>query len=299
MPAIGTPSLDQIRVFLTVVEIGSFAGAARKLNRATSAVSYTIANLEQQLGVKLFDREHTRKPVLTDAGQAVLAKAHAVSSGVDDLRASVRGLLDGLEAELTVVVDVMFPPARVADALKAFETTFPTVKLRLYMEALGAVPQLVQRGIATVGFGGGMRIVGGGLEMISLGDVEMIPVAAPGHPLAQLQGAAKPGEARRHRQLILTVRSQFEEGDDVGIFAAEAWRLADLGAKRALLLAGTGWGNMPIPTISEDLAAGRLVRLDLPEIGSGRYLLHALYRTHSPPGPAARWLIQRFVDQTD
>ena len=53
----GTPTLDQLRVFLTVVETGSFAAAARKLNRATSVVSYSIANLEAQLGVSLFDRE--------------------------------------------------------------------------------------------------------------------------------------------------------------------------------------------------------------------------------------------------
>jgi DNA-binding transcriptional LysR family regulator len=296
LPTIGTPSLDQIRVFLIVVETGSFAAAARKLNRATSAVSYTIANLEQQLGVKLFDREQTRLPVLTDAGQAVLAKAHAVSTGVDDLRASVKGLLDGLEAEVTAVVDVMFPPARLVDAVQAFEANFPTVKLRLYMEALSAVPQLVHRGIAAVGFGGGLRTVEAGLEMITLGDVEMIPVAAPSHPLAQMK-APGPGDSRRYRQLILTVRSHFDEGDDVGIFAADSWRLADLGAKHALLLAGIGWGNMPEPSVRDDLASGKLVRLELPEVGTGRYPLHALYRTHNPPGPAASWLIKRFAEQ--
>jgi DNA-binding transcriptional LysR family regulator len=58
----GTPTLDQLRVFLTVVEVGSFAGAARKLGRATSVISYSIANLETQLGVSLFDRKSTRKP---------------------------------------------------------------------------------------------------------------------------------------------------------------------------------------------------------------------------------------------
>jgi DNA-binding transcriptional LysR family regulator len=291
------PSLDQIRVFLMVVETGSFAGAARKLNRATSAVSYTIANLEQQLGVKLFDREHTRRPQLTEAGQTVLAKAHVVSADVDDLRASVKSLLDGLEAEVIAVVDVMFPPARLVDAVQAFEMNFPTVKLRLHVEALGAVPQLVQRGIAAVGFGGGMHTVGDGLEMISLGDVEMIPVAAPGHPLAQA-GNARPGDARRYRQLILTVRSHFDEGDNVGIFAADAWQLADLGAKHSLLLGGIGWGNMPEPSVHDDLASGRLVRLELPDVGTGRYPLHALYRTHNPPGPAASWLIERFAAQT-
>ena len=61
MPDVGTPSLDQLQVFLVVVETGSFAAAARRLGRATSAISYTIANLETQLGIALFDRERTRK----------------------------------------------------------------------------------------------------------------------------------------------------------------------------------------------------------------------------------------------
>lgn len=49
----GQPTLDQLKVFITVVETGSFAAASRKLNRATSVISYTIANLEAQLGVTL------------------------------------------------------------------------------------------------------------------------------------------------------------------------------------------------------------------------------------------------------
>jgi len=98
------------------------------------------------------------------------------------------------------------------------------------------------------------------LELVHVGEVEMISVAAPNHPLARSRPIA-PGAARRHRQLILTVRMPFSEGPDVGVFAAETWRAADLGAKHALLLAGVGWGNMPEPNIRADLAAGRLVRL--------------------------------------
>ncbi len=296
MPTIGTPSIDQLRVFLTVVETSSFAAAARKLGRATSAVSYTIANLELQLGVKLFDREHTRKPVLTDAGNAILVKAKTVATGVDDLRATVKSLNEGLEAEVVAVVDVMLPPARLVDAVQAFEATYPTVRLHLYVEALSAVAQMVRNGSVAVGFGGGMDVTMPELEMISIGGVEMIPVAAPSHPLAQI-GKGKPGELRRYRQLILTVRSSFDEGRDAGIFAPEAWRLADLGAKHSLLLAGVGWGNMPEPSVRDDLARERLVRLDLPEVGTGTYPLHAIYRTNSPPGPAASWLIQHFVGQ--
>ena len=296
MPDMGTPSLDQLRVFLTVVETGSFAAAGRRLSRATSAVSYTIANLEMQLGIALFDRERTRKPVLTDAGAAVLSKARAVSGGIDDLRASVKGLLSGLEAEVTLVVDVMFPTSRLVDAVQAFEAKFPTVTLRLHVEALSAVAQLVQAGVAGIGVGGVQHTTLPGLEQFKVGDVELIPVAAPQHPLARHQPKL-PGEARQHRQLILTVRSSFTEGEDVGVIGNETWRLTDLGAKHALLLAGIGWGFMPEPIVRADLASARLVRLDLPEGRGGFYLMQAIWRTHSPPGPAAEWMIQHFVSQ--
>ncbi|HEY4041959.1 MAG TPA: LysR family transcriptional regulator [Rhodopila sp.] len=291
----GFPSLDQLRVFLTVVQTGSFTAAARRLGRAVSAVSYTIANLEQQLGVSLFDRDQTRTPNLTTAGAAILAKAKVVATGVDDLRASARALLKGVEAEVTVVVDVMLPSARLVDAVQAFEATFPTVTLALHVEALSAVPQLVRQGGATIGVGGGQLEAEPDLELIQVGEVKMIPVAAPHHPLAR--GPIAPGVSRSFRQLILTVRTPFSEGPDIGVFSTESWRLADLGAKHALLLAGVGWGNMPEPYVEADFAAGRLVRLDLPEARSGLYAFHAMYRTDQPPGPAASWLVQRFKDQ--
>jgi DNA-binding transcriptional LysR family regulator len=281
---------------LTVVETGSFAAAGRRLGRATSAVSYAIANLELQLGVALFDRESTRKPVLTEAGVAVLSKARIVAGGIDDLRASVKGLLSGLEAEVALVVDVMLPTARLVDAAQAFEAKFPTVPLRLFVEALGAVAQLVQTGIAGIGVGGSLHTTMTGIEQVQVGEVEMIPVVAPQHPLAHDQPKL-PGGARRHRQLVLTVRSSFTEGQDVGVLGVESWRLADLGAKHALLLAGSGWGFMPEPVVHDDLASGRLVRLDLPDIRGGFYPLQAIYRADSPPGPAAAWLIQRFESQ--
>jgi DNA-binding transcriptional LysR family regulator len=285
-------------VFLTVVEAGSFTAAAKRLSRAVSAVSYTIGSLEKQLGVALFDREQTRTPRLTSAGSAVLSKAKVVAIGIDDLRASVRALLKGLEAELSLVVDVMLPRERLVKAIQAFEAAFPTVKLRLHMEALSAVAQLVREGGAMIGVGGGLLDVEPDLELIHLGDVVMIPVAAPNHPLARSRPSA-PGAVRHHRQLVLTVRTPFSEGPDVGIFSAETWHVADLGAKHDLLLAGVGWGNMPETNVREDLAAGRLVRLELPEAKSAIYSLQAMYRTDRPPGPAAAWLIQRFVDQVN
>src|SRR5262249_45820741 len=77
------------------------------------------------------------------------------------------------------------------------------------------------------------------------------------------------------------------------------WRLADLGAKHMLLKEGIGWGYMPEPMVREDLEAGRLVRLDMPEYKDGFIRLHAIYRTDTPPGPAGSWLIARFAAQAE
>jgi hypothetical protein len=75
----GTPSLDQLLVLLTVVEEGSFTGAAKRLRRAPSAISYAIDTLEAQLGLALFDRGTTRKPKLTHVGEAIVSEAKAVA----------------------------------------------------------------------------------------------------------------------------------------------------------------------------------------------------------------------------
>lgn len=294
----GFPSLDQLRVFLTVVETGSFAAAGRRLMRATSAVSYSIANLEQQLGVTLFDRESTRKPTLTEAGIAVLSEAQTVSVGVDNLRAKVSGLTAGLEAELGLVVDVMLPTSRLVDALQAFEAEFPTVTLRLYIEALGAVFQLVQSRVADIGISGSLFLSVPDIEHIAVGGVDLIPVAAPTHPLAASHNNA-PGVARNYTQLVLADRSELTKGHDYKVMGVRSWRLADLGSKHALLLAGIGWGNMPVFMVREDILAGRLKRLDIPEWSNTPYNFQAIYRTDTPPRPAAGWMIRRFSQQAD
>lgn len=294
----GTPTFDQLRILLTVVETGSFAGAGRKLNRATSVISYGIANLEAQLGLALFDRESTRKPKLTVAGKAVLAEARAVAQGIDGLRAKVKGLLDGLEAEVNLVVDVMLPSERLGLVLRAFHAEFPTVTLRLHVEALGAVTALVLDRRAVIGISGPLAAEMAGIERIDMGSVTMVPVAAPDHPLARIN-PLPPGAGRDHIQLVLTDRSPLTEGRDFAVQSPRTWRLADLGAKHALLREGIGWGNMPLPMIEADLVTGALVRLAMPDHPGGTYRLSAIYRHDTPPGPAASWLIQQFAQSAD
>ncbi|WBQ15427.1 LysR family transcriptional regulator [Sphingobium yanoikuyae] len=290
----GTPTFDQLRIFLTIVDTGSFAAAGRKLNRAVSVISYGIANLEAQLGVLLFEREGTRKPQLTIAGRALLAEARSIAHGMDGLRAKVKGLLDGLEAEVNLAVDVMLPAERLGKVLRAFAKEFPTVQLRLHAEALGAIVAMVLDRGAVIGISGPLSAGVEGIESMSAGLVPMVPVAAPDHPLGRMEAIA-PGAGRDYTQLVLTDRSRFTEGRDFSVASPKTWRLADLGAKHALLREGIGWGNMPLPMIEADLVAGTLVRLAMPDHPGGTYRFSGIWRRDTPPGPAASWLIEQFV----
>src|SRR2546426_4438722 len=287
-------SLDQLRTFIAAADEGSFSAGGRRLRRAQSVVSQTLANLEAQLGVKLFDRSR-RAPVLTKEGLALLAEARAVVSGMDVFKARAKGLSDGLEPELSIVVDVVFPIERLTSAVAAFQAEFPAVPLRLYVEALGAVLQPVMEGRCAFGVMGSLPTAPAELTREHLLNLRWAFVASPEHPLATFEGPIPTTVLAKHRQLVLTDRSELSHGKDFGVLSATTWRLADLGAKHAFLRAGLGWGGMPLDAIESDLAKGSLVKIRLEDIPESMLVMamSAVFRTDRPPGPAGRWLIER------
>jgi DNA-binding transcriptional LysR family regulator len=133
-----TPSVDQLLVLLTVAEAGSFTAAAKRLGRATSAISYAIDTLEHQLGLSLFDRGTTRKPKLTQQGEAIVSEARAVAHSIETLRARVRGFLHELEPEVLLAVDSMLPSDRLTALLREFHAQFPTVPFVSWWRPLAA-----------------------------------------------------------------------------------------------------------------------------------------------------------------
>jgi DNA-binding transcriptional LysR family regulator len=287
-------SLDQLRTFLAAVDEGSFSAAGRQLGRAQSVVSQTLANLEGQLGVRLFDRTG-RRPVLTEPGRALLPEARAALAGVDRFKARARALSGGLEPELSVAVDVMFPIGVLTEAVAAFRDAFPDTPLRLYVEALGAVLQPVLDGRCAFGVIGSLPAAPPTFATEWLRAVEMAMVAAPNHPLASHPGPIPARVLAQHVQLVLTDRSTLSKGREFGVLSSRTWRLADLGAKHAFLLAGLGWGSMPLHMVQGDLARGALVALRLEDFPTPRYAMSmsAVYPTARPPGPAGQWLVSQ------
>ncbi len=291
-------SMDQLRTFIAAADEGSFSAAGRKLRRAQSVVSHTLANLELQVGFALFDRSG-RYPQLTEAGRALLEDARAAANSMDAFKARARMLGGGLEPELAVAVDVMFPIATLTDAVKAFHHQFPATPLRLYVEAMGAVVQPLLDGRCRIAVIGSLPDIPSDCASDYLVGVPSVIVAAPDHPLAHAKRALTRAEIGKHVQLVLTDRSTLTAGREFGVMSQQVWRLADLGAKHAFLRAGLGWGSMPLHMVEQDLADGALVRLSLkahPLLGTA-FSMHAIWLKDQPPGPAGRWFVDRLKSE--
>ncbi len=285
-------SLDQLRTFVAAVDEGSFSAAARKLKRVQSAVSGWVSGLEAQIGVVLFDRSG-RFPKLTPAGVLLLADARNIVSGVDVLKARAKLMAAGLETELSVVVDVFFPTAAITEAAKAFAGRFPLTPLRLFVEGLGAAYQPVLDGRCSLGILGSLPVAFPSLVSERLGEIRLVMVAAPGHPLARFKRRIPRRELAKHVQLVLTDRSALMTGRDYGVLSPTTWRLADLSTKYAFLKDRVGWGSMPLHMVEQDIAAGTLVVLDVDDMPRTGFMLtmSAFHPASAPPGPAGRWFI--------
>jgi DNA-binding transcriptional LysR family regulator len=291
-------TLDQIRTFIAATDEGSFSGAGRRLKRAQSVVSKTLANLEGQLGVKLFDRS-TRFPVLTDHGRALLAEARAVAGDLDLFRARAKSFAGGLEPELGVAVDIMFPVEVLTATVAAFQKQFPATLLKFDVDS-SAVVEPVLEGRCAIGIVGSWSLVPPQLTCEALFKVRFAMVVSPQHPLATYRQPIPPSVVAKYVQLVHINPADIAPAYGTVKRSQRIWHLSHVGAKLAFLRAGLGFGGLPIHMLEEDLACGTLVEITLAAMPPPVHELamSAIYRTDNPPGPAGRWFISHLQQKS-
>ena len=293
-------SFDQFAVFVAIVDEGSFAAAAKSMNRAHSAITYAIQKLEDQTGALLFDRSAYR-PVLTEAGIALLPRARRILDVVAEYHLVATGLAKGVETEVRLVIDPFIPMDLVTTILKAFHETFPTLQVRLMVEPVETSVRALMDGWADVAITVDYFPLTNQLERSACGLIELVAVAAPAHPLARIAGPIEPEVLRDHLQLILAARPSVATKQDHGIIAVNRWYTTELETKHAMLLAGLGWGSMPRSRVAADIAAGKLVELHPTEWDGldrmPQFPFVVARRKGTALGTAGRWLVERLSEK--
>ena len=288
-------TLDQFTVFLTVVEEGSFAAAARKLGRAQSAISYAVQKLEDQSGVQLFDREAYR-PTLTEQGRALLPRVRRVLDDVGEFRVQAQSMAQGVEAELTLAVETFLPLSMIAPALRRFQSAYPMVQLRINaVPPMDAARQLLEHD-ADFGLFLQSPKPEPKLESLHVAEVDFVAVATPDHPLAKLPPLFPKEAMRDHLQIVVSDPKAAGDGAVFGVAAVNQWRVSDVRLRYDLVKDGIGWGSMPRPMIQADLTRGDLVELKPMQWGSSNTMprfktVVAKYKDKAL-GPAGKFLMQ-------
>ena len=288
---IGSLSLDQLRVLVTIVDTGSFSAAGRKLGRAQSAVSQAIATLETLQGVTLFDRSGHR-PRLTAVGRVLVDNARLVLASAARFEAVAAGSRKGLEAELVLAIDPLVPTAPLIDSLRAVGETFPDLPISFSTEGLGGSLRRLRDGSAALAICLLLPDVPEDIAAYPLLRIGMRPVVAPCHPLASLGRPATRDDLEPHVQLVLSDPVD-PGGPAYGLSSARLWRFVDLGRRLDFLLAGFGWCRMPDHLVAAPVAGGKLVALgieDDPTPPEG-LVIYAAHRRDRGLGPAGRWLL--------
>lgn len=295
-------TLDQIRTFVAIADSGSFRAAAQKLSRVQSGVSVAVANLEAQLGVQLFDRSGHR-PMLTAQGQVLLGGARDIIARVDMFRARAQGFAAGVETELGIAVDTLYPMEQVGRAILQMRLSFPSVAVRVQVEPLGGPLEALRRKRCALSVMVGEDFRDPRIRFDALSPIVQVAVIAADHPLVQTRRDQAIGAQTLadHLQIVLSDPSALSQGRDFGVLSSQTCRVNTQDAKHDLIRGGVGWGRLPLWLVERDLQEGRLVRLNVGalgrqgEVASQAYLAH---RLDEALGPAARRLADHLIGLT-
>ncbi len=296
---LGTLTLDQLRVLVTIEETGSFSAAGRKLQRAQSAISYAVQSLETLQRVQLFDRS-ARAPVLTEAGRALTAQARQVLQQAELFERTAGAIAEGLEPELTFSVDTMVPSDLVIRSLANLQERYPDVAVTLFTEALGGAERRVRSGTAALALCMLFPVSAQDLQAYPVSSMQLVPVVSPSHPLAHERRRLEREVLAEHVQLVLT-DPENQGGTSYSVVSSRVWRFVDLGRRLDFLLAGFGWATMPLHVVEPLLRSGELKRLPIedPAILPGPIPIYAVHQRNRPLGVAARSLLEDMQSLTN
>lgn len=281
---------EQLTIFKTVMEYGSFSAAARHLGKVPSAVSMAISNLEIDLNLKLFERVG-REPKPTLAAERLYEKALHVLVEMQAWQQQAKALSQGLETQLTIVVvsELQYGPwpHYVAQLAKAF----PSLAINIFNSPQEDSLRLLKSGQAQLAFMFEREHLQSGEQFVEVAQQVLVPVVHHQHALAQNPHISL-SELQQQRQIVVASR-EHELLPELS-YAKHAWHTDHHDSACRLILQGLGWGILPVEMLEENPHLAQqlkvlAVRDFTPKL---TYFMDLVWRRDQALGPAAQFLIK-------
>jgi DNA-binding transcriptional LysR family regulator len=253
--------LDELAIFVAVIDAGSLAGAARKLRRSPPQVTRALTALEDRAGARLVERT-TRRLSPTEAGIELAEKARALLGDYDRMLSGVSAApLRGL---LRVTAPVQFGRRHVAPVVASFLDAFPEIQVELILHDRNL--DLLDEGLdVAVRIG---NLSDSTLLVRRVGEVRRLVVASPGY-IAQRGTPQRPADLARHDTIFNSLRPgprewRFGASGRTAVRIAPRLLVNDIESQLLAARAGRGIARFLSYQVADDLAAGSLVRLLIP-----------------------------------
>lgn len=281
--------LHRLHVFTKVCELGSLSRSADAVYLSQPTVSGHIKALEEELGVRLFDRlgrgvaPTQAADILYDYAVRLLALRDEALEAVASASGRVTGRL--VVGGSTIPGHYLLPAY-----LAQMRTRYPELTVSLKVADTRAVAEMAEQGEVEMGVIGA-RVDNPRLEFTPCCTDELVLVAPADHPLSGRPGIT-PAQLKKTPFILRepgsgTRMAAFKALENMGISVADLDVAAELGSTQAVrqaILAGLGVSIISNLAVWDDLVSGRLVRLELPGMSLNRdfFLVHRTGRTLSP-----------------
>ncbi|EGG94989.1 transcriptional regulator, LysR family [gamma proteobacterium IMCC1989] len=288
--------LEALQALDAIDRKGSFAAAAEELFRVPSAITYTIKKLEEQLNIKLFDRNKQRAK-LTPTGKLMLEKGREILRQVQQLEAQAQQTETGWESHLRIVVDTIIPCEPFWPLLNELKQQQPWLHIQVIDEALSGSWEALTADRADLIIGvSGDEPAGANCQRHCLGHLRMQLCCNPDHPAAQLAQPINREQLKDFTHILVNDSASYLPQRNVGLLGIrQTLSVSNLQQKVSALCHGVGISHLPSYLADPMFETGQLVHLDT----GAEHSFNPFYMSWKPSqsGKANDWLRKKIIEE--
>ena len=290
-------TLDQLKSLQAIVEGGSLKAAAQSLHRTQPTISVAIKNLEEELGLTLFDRGQYRNQ-LTPQGKTLYEKAKLVLGQAQSFKNLADQLVAGEESEVGIAFTSAIPVSPIIKTIRQCKKEFPRTKLEVYSENGMGPLDLLENGQASLLIIPWMQNIEH-LESMPFMKLRFVSVVAASSPLLEKYDVVPKAVMKTYPQVIISGRKSSTTSYGI-LEGGDQWRVNDFQTKKEIIMQGMGWGSLPEHLIQDEIEQGLLAPIKVEGSVKAPSIDVRVVRLDSEPvGPVAQRLWDLFKEKVN